>query len=46
MGQFYKGAEATFIDDAMYKPPYELMAAVIDKKDKVIDDTILQYQFR
>ena len=44
MGQFYKGAEATFIDDAMYKPPYELMAAVIDKKDKAIDDTILQYQ--
>lgn len=44
MGQFYKGTEATFIDDAMFKLPYELMGAVIDKKDKAIDDTINQYQ--
>jgi hypothetical protein len=44
MGQFYKGTEATFIDDAMFKLPYELMGAVIDKKDKAIDDTIGQYQ--
>jgi len=44
MGQFFKGTEATFIDDAMFKLPYELMGAVIDKKDKAIDDTIGQYQ--
>ena len=44
MGQFYKGTEAAFIDDKMYKAPYELMAQVIDKKDKAIDDTIGKYQ--
>jgi len=44
MGQFYKGTEATFLDDKMYKAPYELMGAMIDKKDKAIDDTITQYQ--
>lgn len=44
MGQFYKGTEATFIDDAMFKLPYELMAQAIDKKDKAVDDTISQYQ--
>jgi hypothetical protein len=44
MGQFYRGTEATFIDDAMFKLPYELMGQVIDKKDKAIDDTIGQYQ--
>jgi len=44
MGQFYKGTEATFIDDAMFKLPYELMGQVIDKKDKAVDDTITQYQ--
>jgi len=40
MGQFYKGAEATFIDDAMFKLPYELMGNVIDKKDKEIQTDI------
>lgn len=40
MGQFYKGTEATFIDDAMFKLPYELMGKVIDKKDKEVQDTI------
>jgi hypothetical protein len=44
MGQFYKGTEATFLDNAMFKLPYELMGAVIDRKDKAIDDTIGQYQ--
>jgi len=44
MGQFYKGTPAEFLDDKMYKAPYELMASVIDKKDKAIDDTIGQYQ--
>jgi len=44
MGQFYKGIEATFLDNAMFKLPYELMGAVIDRKDKAIDDTIGQYQ--
>ncbi len=40
MGQFYKGTEATFIDDAMFQLPYELMGKVIDKKDKEVQDTI------
>ena len=40
MGQFYKGTEATFIDDAMFKLPYELMGTVIDKKDKEIQTDI------
>ncbi len=40
MGQFYKGTEATFLDNAMYKPPYELMGTVIDKKDKEVDETL------
>lgn len=44
MGQFYRGTPAEFLDDKMYKAPYELMASVIDKKDKAIDDTIGQYQ--
>jgi hypothetical protein len=40
MGQFYKGAEATFIDDAMFKLPYELMGTVIDKKDKEVEGAL------
>jgi hypothetical protein len=40
MGQFFQGAEATFIDDAMYKMPYELVGTVIDKKDKKIQEDI------
>lgn len=40
MGQFYKGVEATFIDDAMFKLPYELMGKIIDKKDKEVNDAI------
>lgn len=40
MGQFYKGTEATFIDDAMFKLPYELMGKVIDKKDAEVQGEI------
>lgn len=40
MGQFYKGTEATFLDDAMFKLPYELMGTVIDKKDKQVETAI------
>lgn len=40
MGQFYKGAEATFLDDAMFKLPYELMGKIIEKKDKEVNDNI------
>jgi hypothetical protein len=40
MGQFYKGTEATFLDDAMFKLPYELMGTVIDKKDKEIQEDL------
>lgn len=44
MGQFYTGTEATFLDDAMFKLPYELMGQVIDKKDKAVDDTLAKYE--
>ena len=44
MGQFYKGTQIDLIDDTIYKAPYELMATAIDKKDKVIDDTLTKYQ--
>lgn len=37
MGQFYKGTEATFLDDKMYKAPYELMGQVIAKKDAEVE---------
>jgi len=40
MGQFYKGTEATFIDDAMFKLPYELMGTIIDKKDKEVEGAL------
>jgi hypothetical protein len=40
MGQFYKGTEATFLDDAMFKLPYELMGKIIDRKDTAIQGEI------
>jgi hypothetical protein len=40
MGQSYRGTEAAFIDDAMFKLPYELMGTVIDKKDQEIQGDI------
>jgi len=40
MGQFYKGTEATFLDDAMFKLPYEQMQAALKAKDTAIGDTI------
>jgi hypothetical protein len=40
MGQSYRGTPAEFIDDAMYKAPYELIGKVIEKKDREINDTI------
>lgn len=40
MGQFYKGSEISFLDDAMYEAPYELMGNLIDKKDKQIQGDI------
>lgn len=42
MGQFYKGTEATFLDDAMYQAPHELVGTVIDKKDTEIQGDINQ----
>jgi len=38
MGQFYKGTEATFLDDKMYKAPYELMGQALAKKDKEVEE--------
>lgn len=40
MGQAYKGTEATFLDDAMFKLPYELMGTIIDKKEKQIQEDL------
>jgi hypothetical protein len=40
MGQFYKDTPAQFLDDKMYKAPYELMGQVIDKKDKEIQEDL------
>lgn len=40
MGQFYKGADITFLDNAMYKAPAELMGQLIAKKEKDITDNI------
>jgi hypothetical protein len=40
MGQFYKGAEATFLDDAMFKLPYEQMQNALKEKDTAIGNTI------
>lgn len=42
MGQSYRGTQATFLDDAMFKMPYELMGAIVDKKDKEIQSDIDQ----
>lgn len=39
MGQFFTGTDASFIDDKMYKLPYELIGSVIDRKDKEVDET-------
>ncbi len=33
MGKYYKTAKPTFVDDAMYKAPYELMAKALAAKD-------------
>lgn len=40
MGQFYKGTEATFLDDAMFKLPYEQMQQALQAKDTAIGNTI------
>ena len=38
MGQFYKGTEATFLDDKMYEAPYELMGQALAKKDTEVEE--------
>ena len=40
MGQFYKGADITFLDDAMFNAPSELMGQLIAKKDKEVEGAI------
>lgn len=42
----YKGTEATFIENAMFKLPYELMIKVIDKKDKEFENKYGSYDNR
>jgi hypothetical protein len=39
MGQFYRGTEATFLDNKMYEAPYELMGQALAKKDKEVEET-------
>jgi hypothetical protein len=39
MGQFYKGADITFLDNAMYNAPAEMMSQALAKKDKEVEDT-------
>ena len=38
MGRFFKAQPAQFLDDAMYQHPAQLMAQVIQAKDKQADD--------
>ncbi len=40
MGQFYKGADITFLDDAMYNAPSELMGQLIAKKDAEVEKVV------
>jgi hypothetical protein len=40
MGQYYKGTEATFLDDAMFKAPADLIESIITKKDKEIQTDV------
>jgi tetratricopeptide (TPR) repeat protein len=42
----YKGTEMTFLDNAMYKAPYELMMKIIDKKDKEFEDKYGSFENR
>ena len=42
----YKGTEATFIENAMFKLPYELMIKIIDKKDKEFENKYGSYDNR
>ena len=39
MGQFFTGTDASFIDDKMFKLPYELIGSIIEKKDKEVDES-------
>ncbi len=40
MGRFYQTADPEFVDDPMFKLPWELMGTVLEKKEKAVDDTI------
>lgn len=42
----YKGTEMTFIDNTMYKAPYELMMDIIDRKDKEFENKYGSYENR
>lgn len=39
MGRYYTGTEAQFVDDAMFKLPYELMGSALMAKDKEYNTT-------
>ena len=40
MGQFYTATDVPVIDDKMYQLPFEMMAKVIERKDKAVNTTI------
>ena len=40
MGANYRGPQIDFVDDAMYKLPYELIGNMIDKKDKEAEEAL------
>lgn len=40
MAQFYKTSKTPFVDDFMYKPPYDLYKEVISNRDSAIDQGV------
>lgn len=40
MGRFYQTSDAKFVDDKMFEAPHQLMAQVLQNKDKEIDTEI------
>ena len=40
MGRFYQTSDAKFIDNKMFEAPHQLMAQVLQNKDKEIDTEV------
>lgn len=43
MGQYYKTAKPTFVDDVIYQAPYELMARALQAKDLQVEKDEAEY---